>query len=138
MLNLPKTSGGIFSKFNQYLTKYITSKVGFVFVAAGSAVGLGNLWRFPYLAAKYGGGSFLLVYIILALTFGFTLMVTEIAIGRKTGKSAVLAYRNLNKKFAFNGYLTSIIPMLIFPYYTIINGWVGRVLTIGEHCSCNR
>lgn len=112
-----------------------SSKVGFVFVAAGSAVGLGNLWRFPYLAAKYGGGSFLLVYIILALTFGFTLMVTEIAIGRKTGKSAVLAYRNLNKKFAFNGYLTSIIPMLIFPYYTIINGWVLKyvaLFTVGD------
>lgn len=61
-----------------------SGKVGFVLAAAGSAVGLGNLWRFPYLAAKYGGGIFLLVYIVLAVTFGFTLMVTEIAIGRKT------------------------------------------------------
>ena len=107
-----------------------SSKIGFVFVAAGSAVGLGNLWRFPYLAAKYGGGSFLLVYLLLAVTFGFTLMMTEIAIGRKTGKSAVLAYRDLNKKFAFNGYLTAIIPMLIFPYYTIINGWVLKYFTL--------
>ena len=61
-----------------------TGGIGFVLAAAGSAVGLGNLWRFPYLAAQYGGGIFILVYIILALTFGFTLMTTEIAIGRKT------------------------------------------------------
>ena len=78
-----------------------TGKIGFVLAAAGSAVGLGNLWRFPYLAAKYGGGMFLLVYIILAVTFGFALMVTEIAIGRKTGKSAIEAFASLNKKCSF-------------------------------------
>ena len=75
-----------------------TGRIGFVFAAAGSAVGLGNLWRFPYLAAKYGGGIFLLVYIILAVTFGFALMMAEIAIGRKTGKSPIAAYGALNKK----------------------------------------
>ena len=75
-----------------------TGKIGFVLAAAGSAIGLGNLWRFPYLAAKYGGGTFLLVYIILALTFGFALMVAEIAIGRKTGLSAIGAFKKLNKK----------------------------------------
>ena len=69
-----------------------TGKLGFVLAAAGSAVGLGNIWRFPYLAAKYGGGIFLLVYIILAVTFGFALMVGEIASGRKTGLSAIGAY----------------------------------------------
>ncbi len=107
-----------------------SSKIGFVFVAAGSSVGLGNLWRFPYLAAKYGGGSFLVVYLLLAVTFGFTLLVTETAIGRKTGKSCIVAYKDLDKRFAFNGYLTAIIPMLIFPYYTVINGWVLKYFVL--------
>ena len=101
-----------------------TGKIGFILAAAGSAVGLGNIWRFPYLAAKYGGGIFLLVYIILALTFGFTLMVGEIAIGRKTGLSAIGAFSKLNKKFAFIGVLAAIIPSLILPYYSVIGGWV--------------
>ena len=74
-----------------------TGKIGFVLAAAGSAVGLGNIWRFPYLAAKYGGGIFLLVYIMLSVTFGFSLMVAEIAIGRKTGKSAIEAFGALDK-----------------------------------------
>ncbi len=103
-----------------------TGKLGFVLAAAGSAVGLGNIWRFPYLAAKYGGGIFLLVYIILAVTFGFTLMIAEIAIGRKTGLSPVGAFAKLNKKFAFIGYLGAVIPMLILPYYSVIGGWVMK------------
>lgn len=78
-----------------------SSKVGFILAAAGSAVGLGNLWRFPYLAAKYGGGIFLLIYLVLAVTFGFALMITEIAIGRKTGKSALGAFASLNKNIPF-------------------------------------
>ena len=101
-----------------------TGKIGFVLAAAGSAVGLGNIWRFPYLAAKYGGGIFLLVYIILAVTFGFSLMIAEIAIGRKTGLSAVGAFRELNKKFTFLGYLESLVPVIILPYYSVIGGWV--------------
>ena len=101
-----------------------TGKLGFVLAAAGSAVGLGNIWRFPYLAAEYGGGIFLLVYIILALTLGFTLMCAEIAIGRKTGKSAIEAFGVLNKKYSFIGWIASIIPMLILPYYSVIGGWV--------------
>ncbi len=103
-----------------------TGKLGFVMAAAGSAVGLGNIWRFPYLAAKYGGGIFLLVYIILALTFGFALMTAEIAIGRKTGLSAIGAFRSLNKKYSFIGYTASIIPMIILPYYCVIGGWVTK------------
>ena len=103
-----------------------TGKIGFVLAAAGSAVGLGNIWRFPYLAAKYGGGNFLLAYIILSVTFGFTLMVAEIAIGRKTGLSAVGAFKKLNKKFSFIGYLGAIIPILILPYYSVIGGWVTK------------
>ena len=101
-----------------------TGGLGFVFATAGSAVGLGNLWRFPYLAAKYGGGIFLLCYIILAMTFGLALMITEIAIGRKTGKSAIEAYGALNKKWNFLGKITSVVPMIILPYYCVIGGWV--------------
>ena len=103
-----------------------SGKIGFVLAAAGSAVGLGNIWRFPYLAAHYGGGIFLLVYVLLSLTFGFTLMVTEVAIGRKTGLSPIGAFRALNKKFAFVGVLASLVPMLILPYYSVIGGWVTK------------
>lgn len=105
-----------------------SGKIGFVLAAAGSAVGLGNIWRFPYLAAKYGGGIFLLVYLILVVTFGFALMIAEIAIGRKTGLSAVGAYKKLDKRFSFLGYLTSIVPMIILPYYCVIGGWVAKYL----------
>ena len=107
-----------------------SSKIGFVLAAAGSAVGLGNIWRFPYLAAKYGGGIFLLVYLILVVSFGFSLMVAEIAIGRKSGLSAVGAFRALDKRFSFLGYLTSIVPMIIFPYYCVIGGWVTKYLFV--------
>ena len=103
-----------------------TGRVGFVLAAAGSAVGLGNIWRFPYLAAKYGGGIFLLVYLILAVTFGFALMTAEIALGRKTGKSAIEAYGSLNKKYSFIGYLSSLVPVIILPYYCVIGGWVVK------------
>jgi len=103
-----------------------TSKIGFVLAAAGSAVGLGNIWRFPYLAAKYGGGIFLLVYILLSVTFGFTLMVAEIAIGRKTGQSPIGAFRALDKRFTFIGVLGAVVPMLILPYYSVIGGWVTK------------
>ncbi len=105
-----------------------TGKIGFVLAAAGSAVGLGNLWRFPYLAAKYGGGIFLLVYLILAVTFGFTLMTAEIAIGRKTGLSAISAFGKLKSKYNFIGYIASIVPVIILPYYCVIGGWVTKYL----------
>lgn len=103
-----------------------TGKIGFVLAAAGSAVGLGNIWRFPYLAAKYGGGIFLLTYLILAVTFGFALMTAEIALGRKTGLSVVGAFAKLNKKFAFLGYLAAFVPAIILPYYSVIGGWVTK------------
>ncbi len=105
-----------------------TGRLGFVLAAAGSAVGLGNIWRFPYLAAKYGGGIFLLVYLILAVTFGFALMVTEIAIGRKTGLSAIGAFKKLDQRFSFVGYLAAIVPAIILPYYCVIGGWVTKYL----------
>ena len=105
-----------------------SGKLGFVFAAAGSAVGLGNLWRFPYLAAKYGGGIFILIYLILAVTLGFTLMVTEIAIGRKTGLSAAGAFQKLDKRFGFVGALGCVVPFIITPYYCVIGGWVVKYM----------
>jgi NSS family neurotransmitter:Na+ symporter len=107
-----------------------TGKLGFILAAAGSAVGLGNIWRFPYLAAQYGGGIFLLTYIILAVTFGFTLMTAEIALGRKTGLSAIGAFKALDKRFGFVGYLAAIVPMIILPYYSVIGGWVAKYLAV--------
>lgn len=107
-----------------------SGKIGFVLAAAGSAVGLGNIWRFPYLAAQYGGGSFLFVYLILAVTFGFALMVTEISIGRKTGLSAIGAFKALDKRFGFLGLMASLVPIIIFPYYSVIGGWVTKYLTV--------
>lgn len=107
-----------------------SSRIGFVLAAAGSAVGLGNIWRFPYLAAKYGGGIFLLVYLILAVTFGFALMITEISIGRRTGKSPLQAYKMINSKFSFLGVLAALVPIIIFPYYCVIGGWVVKFLGV--------
>lgn len=106
------------------------SKLGFILAAAGSAVGLGNIWRFPYLAAKYGGGIFLLVYLVLACTFGFSLMVTEIALGRKTGKSVIGAYKEVNSKFSGLGLLAALVPFIITPYYCVIGGWVVKYLAV--------
>lgn len=106
-----------------------SSRLGYVLAVAGSAVGLGNIWRFPYLAAKYGGGTFLFVYIILAVTFGFALLITETAIGRKTGSSAVKAFDKLSKgKFKFGGIISATIPMLILPYYCVIGGWIIKYI----------
>ena len=107
-----------------------TGKLGFVLATAGSAVGLGNIWRFPYLAAQHGGGIFLLVYLVLALTFGFALMCAEIAIGRKTGLSAIGAYKKLDKRFAFTGIIASLVPIIILPYYSVIGGWIIKYLSV--------
>ena len=104
--------------------------LGFVLAAAGSAVGLGNLWRFPYLAAQYGGGIFILVYLILALTFGFSLLVMEIGMGRKTKASAIRAFEQINKKFTWVGYLATLVPMIILPYYCVIGGWVLKYMMV--------
>lgn len=103
-----------------------TGRLGFVMAAAASAVGLGNLWRFPYLTSHYGGGIFVLVYIILAITFGFSLMVAEVALGRKTGKSCIHAFKDLASKYKWIGWVAAIIPALIVPYYCVIGGWVTK------------
>ena len=107
-----------------------TGSLGFVLAAAGSAVGLGNIWRFPYLAAKDGGGLFLLCYLILALTFGFTLLITEISIGRKTGLSPLTAYKAIHTKLNWVGPIACAIPVLIIPYYCVIGGWVLKYLAV--------
>lgn len=107
-----------------------SGKIGFVLAAAGSAVGLGNIWRFPYLVAKYGGGIFILVYLILVLTFGYSIMALEISIGRKTGLSPIGAYEKFGKKYKWVGWLTVIIPFLISGYYSVIGGWVIKYLAV--------
>ena len=107
-----------------------SGKIGFVLSAAGASVGLGNIWRFPYLAAKYGGGIFLLVYILLAMTFGYTMIVAETSIGRMTGKSPVGAFKAFGNSgwLRFGGWINAIIPILIVPYYSVIGGWVVKYL----------
>ena len=107
-----------------------SGKIGFVLSAAGASVGLGNIWRFPYLAAKYGGGIFLLIYIILAFTFGYTMIIAETALGRMTKKSPVGTYASFGKGkgLSFGGWINAVIPILIVPYYSVIGGWVIRYL----------
>lgn len=107
-----------------------SGRIGYVLAVAGSAVGLGNIWRFPYLAAKYGGGMFLLIYIILMLTFGYVLIVSETTLGRMTRKSPVGAFHAFGKSlpFHFGGWINAIVPMLIAPYYCVIGGWVLKYL----------
>ena len=107
-----------------------SGKIGYVLAVAGSAVGLGNIWRFPYLAAKYGGGMFLLVYILLTVSFGYVLIMSETALGRMTRKSPVGAFEHFGKSapFKIGGWLNAVIPMLIVPYYSTIGGWVIKYL----------
>ncbi len=105
-----------------------SGQIGFVLAAAGSAVGVGNLWRFPYLAAKDGGGLFLIIYLILVLTFGFTLLTSDIAIGRKTKKSSIYAYEAMRPKWKFLGVITFFVPVLIMTYYAVIGGWITRFM----------
>lgn len=103
-----------------------SGKWAFILAAAASAVGLGNMWRFPYLAAKYGGGTFLITYLLLVFTFGVSLLLLETAFGRLTGQSAIGAFKQFGKKYAFIGVLASAVPFIITPYYCIIGGWVTK------------
>ena len=107
-----------------------SGSIGFVLAAAGSAVGVGNIWRFPYLCAKDGGGLFLLIYLVLILTFGFVLLTTDVAIGRKTKKNALRAFEELNPKWRFLGHLTFLVPALIMTYYSVIGGWIVKYFFI--------
>ena len=103
-----------------------SNRMGFILATAGAAVGLGNIWRFPYLAAEYGGGIFLLIYLLLVVTLGFTIMITEIAIGRSTGCGVLGAFAKISRKWRFIGYLSLMVPCIILPYYSVIGGWVMK------------
>lgn len=107
-----------------------SGQLGFVLAAAGSAVGVGNLWRFPYLAAKDGGGLFLIIYFVLVITFGFTLLTSDIAIGRRTQQSAIGAYTQMRPKWKFLGILTFLVPVLIMTYYAVIGGWITKYAVV--------
>lgn len=107
-----------------------TGQIGFVMAAAGSAVGVGNLWRFPYLAAKDGGGLFILIYLVLTVTFGYTLLISDIAVGRRTCLSSINAYAKMNPRWRFLGILTFIVPILIMTYYAVIGGWITRYIVV--------
>ena len=107
-----------------------TGSIGFVLAAAGSAVGVGNIWRFPYLCAKDGGGLFLIIYLVLVLTFGFVLLTTDVAIGRRTKQNALRAFATLHPKRKFLGYLTFLVPVLIMTYYSVIGGWIVKYFTV--------
>ena len=107
-----------------------SGQLGYVLAAAGSAVGVGNLWRFPYLAAKDGGGLFLIIYFVLVITFGFTLLTSDIAIGRRTQQSAIGAYTQMRPKWKFLGILTFLVPVLIMTYYAVIGGWITKYAVV--------
>ena len=117
---------GDFQNLNTVKKANFSGKLGFVLAASGSAVGLGNLWRFPYLTAEYGGGAFILCYLILAVLLGIVLLMLEISIGRHTGKSVLGAFPLLNKKFKWFGYFSVIAPLIIVAYYCVIGGWVFK------------
>lgn len=105
-----------------------TGTLGFVMAAAGSAVGLGNIWRFPFLAARDGGGLFLVCYLLLVATFGYTLLTTEIALGRGTRQGPLTAPSKVDRRFSWVGVLACLVPVLILPYYSVIGGWVLKYL----------
>jgi NSS family neurotransmitter:Na+ symporter len=124
------------SKFSEMKNRDSWSgQLAFVIASAASAIGLGNLWRFPYLAAKYGGGVFLLVYVLLLVTLGFTLMVTEVSIGRKIRLSPLEGFSKVKKEWGFIGWIFAIVPAIILPYYVVIGGWVTKYLVSYLTCS---
>ncbi len=102
------------------------SNFGFIMAAVGSAVGLGNIWGFPYKMGLNGGFAFLVIYLLLAVFVGLAVMVGELVIGRKTGLSPIAAYRKLSKKFTFLGYMALACPFLILCFYMVLGGMVMR------------
>ena len=105
-----------------------SGKWAFILAGAASAVGLGNMWRFPYLAAKFGGGTFLLTYLVLVATFGLSLLLLETALGRHTRQSVIGAFSHFGKKYIWIGILAAVVPFIITPYYCIIGGWVTKYM----------
>ncbi|MGX8715999.1 MAG: sodium-dependent transporter, partial [Lachnospiraceae bacterium] len=129
-MNTERTAPAASHKKHKKKESGFTGQIGFVMAAAGSAVGVGNLWRFPYLAAKDGGGLFIVIYLILALTFGFTLLTSDIAIGRRTGMNSIKAYESMSPKWKFLGIITFLVPVLIMTYYAVIGGWITRYIAV--------
>ena len=105
-----------------------SGQFAFIIAAAASAIGLGNIWRFPYLAAQYGGGIFLLIYVLMTVTLGFTLMTTEVAIGRRTKLSAMKAFSSERKSWGLLGWIVTLVPVVIVPYYCVIGGWITKYI----------
>ncbi|GMG95506.1 sodium-dependent transporter [Tepidimicrobium xylanilyticum] len=99
------------------------SKIGFILAAAGSAIGLGNIWRFPYLAGRNGGGAFVLFYLVCVVVLGFGLMLAEFIIGRHTQLSSVDAFKKLDKRFTFVGVMGVLAAFIIMGYYPVVGGW---------------
>ncbi|MCK6262898.1 sodium-dependent transporter [Vibrio sp. ZSDE26] len=99
------------------------SKLGFVMAAAGSAVGLGNIWKFPYTAGESGGGAFVLIYLLFVIFIGFSVMLTEFAVGRKTGVSAVGAFKKTDRRWSFVGVIGVFSGLLIMGFYPVVGGW---------------
>ena len=99
------------------------SRVGFLMAASGSAIGLGNIWRFPYLAGENGGSAFIIIYLAFALLIGFSVMVAEFAVGRRTKLAAVGAYKSLNPRWTFAGVLGVLSAFFIMGFYPVVGGW---------------
>lgn len=100
-----------------------TSRLGFILAAAGSAIGLGNIWRFPYLAGANGGSAFIIIYLMFVFTIGLSIMIAEFAIGRRTGLAAVGAYKSYSKGWTFAGILGVLSGFLIMGFYPVVGGW---------------
>ena len=125
-------SGGVGQKIEKMKKNRATlgGKLSAVLVAAGSAVGLGNIWRFPYVAGENGGGAFLIIYICCILLLGLPVLLAEFAVGRNTRKNAVGAYRSLSKRWAFLGYNGLLSPFLILGFYFVVSGWTLEYLVV--------
>ena len=104
------------------------SNMGFILAAAGSAVGLGNIWKFPGKTGAYGGGAFLLSYIVIVALVGFPVMLAELSIGRATQKNVVGAFHQLNKKWTFAGGIGVLTLFVIMSYYSVVGGWVLKYI----------
>lgn len=104
------------------------SNLGFIMATAGSAIGLGNLWKFPYLVGKHGGGAFIVVYLLIVVFVGYPIMLGEMAIGRATGKNAMGAYKMLDKRFTWVGMAGVLSGFLILGFYNVVGGWVIKYI----------
>ena len=108
------------------------SNFGFLMACLGSAVGLGNLWGFPYKMGVGGGFAFLVVYLVLAVVVGFPLIMSEVALGRKTQKAAIEAYTDINPRFRFNGVLQTIVPFFLLSFYCTFGGYITKYLVASQ------